>query len=483
MSSLEVNKNGTYTKLVFFNYLETKMIINSTDRSDLVEVMNVRLTSNWVTNEYISISLVAIFVPFILCSNLIVLTAVIKFKRLQIPTNFFVMSLASADIVIAVTLPFYITVELTPIRISDDILCLAANRILMTAGGVSIITLATIAYDRYMAITYPLKYILLMKKKKIIGLILLSWIYSSFICWIPLIFGLHGNVKQHSSLCSNSVLNRKSRMLFISAIFTPACALILFFYFKIFRIARHHAHAIAAVENSIRSTLERQFVRSDTKYAKTIAIVIGVFLCLWLPYQICLLLTFLGYSEQNSWVNNYLMLLAFFNSGVNPWVYAYQNCDFRSAYKKLIHSWKCKHAIDIGDRRTSVISTISVIPSSSTSARLNRANSRVIASDILYSLSRQMGIESVEHALNRRLSASHSVINAVSSLPDLLKLYANTYNKGATAETCVLEDLEEHPVEEEGSNDSAYPPSETISCDFSVSSTDTDSKTYQESNV
>jgi hypothetical protein len=94
-----------------------------------------------------------------------------------------------------------------------------------------------------------------------------------------------------------------------------------------------------------------------------------------------------------------------------------------------------------------------------------------------------MGIESVEHALNRRLSASHSVINAVSSLPDLLKLYANTYNKGATADTCVLEDLEEHPVEEEGSNDSAYPPSETISCDFSVSSTDTDSKSFQESNV
>ena len=452
---------------------------NSTNISDLLD-SNIRLTPDWVTNEYVSITLVALFVPFILCSNLMVLTAVIKFKRLQIPTNFFVMSLAAADIVIAITLPFYITVELTPIRITDDILCLAANRILMTAGGVSIITLATIAYDRYMAITYPLKYILLMKKMKILGFILFSWIYSSFICWIPLMFGLHGNVKQHSSLCSNSVLDRKSRMLFISAIFTPSCAFILFFYFKIFRIARHHAHAIAAVENSIRSTLERQFVKSDTKYAKTIAIVIGVFLCLWLPYQICLLLTFLGYSEQNSWVNNYLMLLAFFNSGVNPWVYAYQNCDFRSAYTKIIHSWKRKHAIDIEDRRTSVISTISVIPSSSTSARLNRANSRVLASDILYSLSRQMGIENVEHALNRRLSASHSVINAVSSLPDLLKLYANANDKSAKSDMYVLEDLEEHPIEE-GSNDSAYPPSETVSCDLSVSSADL--KSYQESSV
>ncbi|XP_045172008.2 probable G-protein coupled receptor No9 [Mercenaria mercenaria] len=466
---LQKNELATI-KVEFWHILDTKMNTNNTNDSKVQEVINVRLTSDWVTNEYISISLVAVSVPFIFCSNIIVLLSVIKFKRLQIPTNFFIMSLAAADIVIAITLPFYITVELTPIKISDDTLCLAANRILMTAGGVSIITLATIAYDRFTAITYPLKYILLMKKRKIIGFILFSWLYSSFICWIPVIFGLHGNVRQHSSQCSNSVLNRKSRMLFISAIFTPACALILFFYFKIFRIARHHAHAIAAVENSIRSTLERQFVKSDTKYAKTIAIVIGVFLCLWLPYQICLLLTFIGYSEQNQWVNNYLMLLAFFNSGVNPWVYAYQNSDFRSAYKKLKDSWKCKYTIDIEDRRTSVISTISVIPSSSTSARLNRANSRVLASDILYTLSRQIGTENIEHVLDRRLSARHSVINAVSSLPDLLKLYANTYNKSTATDVCILEDLQEDPLEKEGSNDSAYPPSDTISCNLSISS-------------
>lgn len=443
-------------------------------------IQNVRLTPSWVTNEYISISLVALFAPFIFCSNMMVIVSVIKFKRLQIPTNFFIMSLAAADILIAVALPFYAAVELTPIKITDDTLCLAANRVLMTAGGVSIMTLATIAYDRFTAITHPLKYILLMKKKKIIGFILFSWFYSSIVCWAPVIFGLHEKVVEHSSQCSNSVLNRKSRMLFISAIFTPACFLILYFYFKIFRIARHHAHAIAAVENSIRSTLERQFVRSDTKYAKTIAIVIGVFLCLWLPYQICLLLTFIGYTEQNQWVNNYLMLLAFFNSGVNPWLYAFQNNDFRCAYKKISDSCAYRKTVDLHDRRTSVISTVSVIPSSSTSARLNRANSRVIASDILYTLRRQMGNENIEYALNRRLSTQHAVINAVSSLPDLLILYANKYNQNTTTDTCVLEDLEETPYERESSNDSAYPPSDINSCNFSITS---DTHSVCDSNV
>lgn len=149
---------------------------------------------------------------------------------------------------------------------------------------VSILTLSIIAYDRFTAIRNALKYILLMKKGKIIGFIMCSWSYNTFVCWIPVILGWHGNVIHHSLLCSDSDLKRKSRLLFICAIFTPACALILFFYFKIVRIARHHAYTIAAAENSIRNTLDKQFVKSHTKYAKTIAVVIGVFLAYHIKY-------------------------------------------------------------------------------------------------------------------------------------------------------------------------------------------------------
>ena len=417
-----------------------QMTHNATNESIWEEVSESRLTPNWVANEFISISIVSIFVPIILCSNVMVVISVLKFKRLQIPTNYFITSLAIADILIAVALPFYVTVELTPMRVSDDALCLAANRVLMTAGGVSILTLATIAYDRFTAITYPLEYIMLMTKRKIFILVIFSWLYSSIVCWIPVMFGWHGHVKEHFSLCSNNVLDRKSRILFICAIFTPACSSILYFYWKIFRIARHHANAIADMENSLRHRLEVKFVKSDTKYAKTIAIVIGVFLFLWLPYQICLLLNFVGYSEQSQWVNNYLMLLAFLNSGVNPWVYAYQNADFKSAFKLISDSWKCSGGDELDIRRSSIISSISVLPGPNYTGRLNRANSRVLASDILYTLSQQVGRDRLESALDRRLSATFSVVNAVSSLPDLLKLYANTYRRDSLVDTCIVEE-------------------------------------------
>lgn len=450
------------------------MSINTTNYS-AENAISERLTSSWIINEYVSIGLVTVFVPFILCSNIMVVISVCKYKRLQIPTNFFITSLTCADIVIALALPSYVLLELTPTFVFNDALCLASNRILMTAGGVSIITLAIIAYDRFTAITNPLKYVLLMKKRKIVGFITFSWIYSSFICWLPMMLGWHSHFQNQNSLCTNKMLDRKSRILFICAIFCPACMLILFFYYKIFRIARHHARAIAAVENSIRNTLERQFVKSDTKYAKTIAVVIGVFVCLWLPYQVCLFLVYIGYNDKSQWVNNYLMLLAFCNSGINPWIYAYQNHDFRSAYKRLSDSCKCKKTIAIEDRRTSVISTISVIPSSSSGARLNRANSRVVASDILYSLSQQIGSDNIEFALSRRLSARHSVLTAVSSLPDLVRMYANTYSSYTGSpdgfptngtQVCILEDLEGEGTAEDGNGDSAYPPSPTHSIDL-----------------
>ncbi|KAL4239049.1 Serpentine type 7TM GPCR chemoreceptor Srx [Mactra antiquata] len=385
------------------------------------------LTPEWVTNEYISLILVAVLVPFILCSNILVIFCVVKFRRLQVPTNFFIVSLATADIVIAITLPVYVIFELTPLQVIDDTSCLAAHRFMMTAGGVSILTLATIAYDRYIAIGYPLKYIQLMKRKKVFGMVLFSWTYSIIVCWIPVSLGWHGHVYHHALLCTDNVLDRQSRLLFLCAIFVPACAFILIYYFKIYRIARHHAHAIAAQENSIKNALERQFVKTDTKYAKTIGIIISVFLCLWLPYQVCLLVAYIGCKEQHMWVNNYLMLFAFLNSGVNPWVYAYKNNDFRSAYKKFWKSFKSGRRSPNEDKRASIASTVNVLPDAETFSRLDRANSRVLTSDIIFVLSQQMGNDNVEYALNRRLSDRDCDLTAVNSLPDLLKIYATTH--------------------------------------------------------
>ena len=410
----------------------------------------IRLTTDWKINEYIIKCLVCVCVPLIIASNTMVLLSVAKFKRLQIPTNYFMTSLAVADIVVALALPFYVVTELMPIHLYDDYVCLASNRVLTSASGVSILTLAIIAFDRYTAITNPLEYILMMTSRKIIGYILFSWIYSAMVSWIPVFVGWYRKIEDNSYLCTSYAFDSKSDLLFLCALFVPACICILFCYIRIYHVARHHARAIAAMENNFKTHIEQHFRRKDTKYAKKLAVLIGIFLFLWLPYQSCLFLKIINCDLASHWIKVYFTLLAYLNSGVNPWAYAYQSSDFRAAYKKIWESWKCSchNKVDVENRRDCVIS---VVPNSL--IRLNRTNSRIIASDVLYALSQYVGVESTGHTLARRMSSKHIVLNAVSSLPELLKLYANTY-PGRPSDI-LEESIHEEPKVQAESRDSA----------------------------
>ena len=68
--------------------------------------------------------------------------------------------------------------------------------------------------------------------------------------------------------------------------FLPSCVCIFICYLRIFYTARRHAHEISAMETSLRKRLKIQFIRKDARYAKTLAIVISVFLILCLPIQV-----------------------------------------------------------------------------------------------------------------------------------------------------------------------------------------------------
>ena len=70
--------------------------------------------SGWSVEQICGVVAVAVIVPFILASNLLVIVSVARFKRLQMPTNYFIVSLAAVDIFVALVTPFVIVVEVLP---------------------------------------------------------------------------------------------------------------------------------------------------------------------------------------------------------------------------------------------------------------------------------------------------------------------------------------------------------------------------------
>ncbi|XP_045475360.1 octopamine receptor 1-like [Harmonia axyridis] len=76
--------------------------------------------------------------------------------------------------------------------------------------------------------------------------------------------------------------------------------------------------------------------RRETKTAQTLSIVMGGFIACWLPFFIFYLLTpFMPSNDINALIMSYLTWLGWFNSGINPFIYAFYSPDFRIAFWRL----------------------------------------------------------------------------------------------------------------------------------------------------
>ncbi|KAA3673635.1 uncharacterized protein DEA37_0008352 [Paragonimus westermani] len=86
-----------------------------------------------------------------------------------------------------------------------------------------------------------------------------------------------------------------------------------------------------------------KFVR-EQKAAKTLGLVMGLFVCCWLPFFICnIIVAFRPELAQSSdSFQNILLIvtwLGYVNSGINPIIYAHSMREFRRAFKRLLCTW------------------------------------------------------------------------------------------------------------------------------------------------
>ena len=290
-----------------------------------------------------------------------VIIAVLSFKRLRNNvTNYFIISLATADLMVCTfVMPYNAVNEILgywpfglvfcDVYISLDILCCTA----------SILNLCVISLDRYLAITSPFTYYERITKKTAGVLIAVVWIVSFLISALPVNLDFHEDPEfadigwyTDPELC---VLVMNSTYALVSSIvsfYTPT-VIIIFVYSRIFVVARRQARQIAAYENTAKrftGTSKKSMAR-ERKAAKTLAIIVGVFIACWLPFFIANIVDpFCGRCVDVK-LMTVLVWLGFVNSFLNPIIYA-QNKTFRRAFKNLLCCHRCK-GIQLRDTDTS----------------------------------------------------------------------------------------------------------------------------------
>ncbi|CAH1801402.1 unnamed protein product, partial [Owenia fusiformis] len=247
---------------------------------------------NYTKTEAVIIGLIlAIIAIMTIFGNILVIGATIISQGLKTKTRYFIVSLATADILVAVlVMPFGIYQQVNNLFWDfGDSVCKLSTCFDIMFSSASIYNLLCIAIDRYMAICMPFHYHNL-TKKIILGLLIGCWtmpIPYSFLA-IFMEWNLIGIEEIYSMMTSQGntciFLENIPYALIASTIsfFLPMIALIGI-YTKIFYIAIKQSNQIAALNAQV-NPKEQKNMKHEKRAAKSLAIIVGVFLICWLPF-------------------------------------------------------------------------------------------------------------------------------------------------------------------------------------------------------
>lgn len=292
--------------------------------------------------------------------NTLVCWSVSVNSNLQSITNFFVVSLAVADIAVGLlAIPFAITISFGFCANFYGCLFIACFVLILTQS--SIFSLLAIAVDRYIAINNPLRYNSLVTGQRAKAFITLCWVLSVMIGLTPLMGWNKGSNssstetstklpicpegKTHCLFEGVVTMNYMIYFNFLGCVMLPLVAM-LGIYIHIFCAARRQlrlmsvkvAHTPAPGEKtfsgSCRSTLQK-----EVHAAKSLAIIVGLFAICWLPLHIINSVNHLceNCERPGIWVMNIAIILSHANSVVNPFIYAYRIREFRQTFRKILY--------------------------------------------------------------------------------------------------------------------------------------------------
>ncbi|CAL8263932.1 unnamed protein product [Lota lota] len=201
------------------------------------------------------IFVVIFMVSVTIVGNVLVIVAVLTSRALRAPQNLFLVSLASADILVGtLVIPFSLANEVMGFWYFGSTWCafyLSLDVLFCTS---SIVHLCAISLDRYWSVTKAMSYNLKRTPKRIKSMIAIVWVISAVISFPPLLMTKHDE--------RECLLNDETWYILSSCLvsfFAPGLIMILV-YCKIYKVAKQRSSTVFVAKNG----LERQPSQSET---------------------------------------------------------------------------------------------------------------------------------------------------------------------------------------------------------------------------
>ncbi|XP_037646385.1 trace amine-associated receptor 13c-like [Sebastes umbrosus] len=262
--------------------------------------------------------------------NLLVIISISHFKQLQTTTNLLLLSLAVSDFFVGL-LMFFQIVLIDGCWFFGDFMCAVYQYLAYIVTSASIGTMVLISVDRYVAICYPLHYSTKITLARVQVCVCLCWICSVISQGLI----LRDQLKQpgRSNSCFGQcffVIDYITGLVDVVVSFIVPITVIVVLYMRVFVVAVSQARAmrshIAAV--TLQQSGKVSAKKSEIKAARNLGLLVVLFLICFCPYY-CFALT-----GQTTYI--FAIFLFYFNSCLNPVIYAFFYPWFRKSVKLIV---------------------------------------------------------------------------------------------------------------------------------------------------
>ena len=310
--------------------------------------------------SYFTASLSVLLAIITIPGNFLVCLAIIKdpFRNLKKPFSYFLLSLAATDLVVGAILDplqvaFHINEALRLNYVDVNIL----RMLYFTLSTASILTLAALTVDRYVAVAMPVKYKTTITSRRAIVTSLSIWVAALGFSFIYLKVGF----------------------IFFTFVFANTAvfgtfAVLIFVHISILKRLRERSkywrgrRAIGYNESKNREN-QNNFIstKKESKAAKALMIVLLTFFASFTPA--CVMIYLLNLCSKCSclmvhWLRDLQFLIVLCNSGINPYLYAWRLPQFKRAFYKILHLRTRGKVSDFSATSTHVVTKSGQIPES-----------------------------------------------------------------------------------------------------------------------
>ncbi|XP_071482291.1 adenosine receptor A2b-like [Diadema antillarum] len=279
----------------------------------------------------VSVAIQIILLVVIFAGNGVVIFTVARDRRLWTSSNFFVVSLASADVFVSLAMIPGVNLTLDPTFVNNIYTCLLVWCSILFSTSASCLSLLAITVDRYVKIIRPYRYQSLITETRVTGVIVIIWLYTFAVtCVLPLA-GVNelvpGSVYCFEFIAVFNVVHIQ----FIIIVNGIIPFVIMFaMYSHLFAIAQQKLKAERRATGKFHS-----HAQSQMKSFTTLMIILG-FTCLaWIPSNTLVFMDLYMPAYAPGLIpRTVLSWLTYLNSAVNPFIYALRSDTFRAAARR-----------------------------------------------------------------------------------------------------------------------------------------------------